>query len=343
MNNEKIGRRGFLKMLLAGTGTVLVVGPRKLGEVAEELISASKAPGDSASPRWAMIIDQSKCIGCGDCTHACAAAAQLALDRLHLLVEIIFPLGALHLVLHPALDLLLDAQDRHLALHHAVEHLGPLAHVGLLEQLLLLFDLRAQMPRDGIGPNAEALKHWADYSQARNEMFARTHTLSAPWTVVRAENKQLARINLIKDLLMRLHYDGKDRDLVLPNPEIVFAYAKSSIEEHGYSVAHIQLCDGGMTDFGYKTDFYRVLFFGKLAEVRRISEKYPELVSYVPLKLAVIAEKDDTLLTVLNPEVLAPYFADAEVQIQLSRWHSDLESILDDVRRSIGKRIAHAD
>ncbi|MCB1722800.1 MAG: DUF302 domain-containing protein [Gammaproteobacteria bacterium] len=125
--------------------------------------------------------------------------------------------------------------------------------------------------------------------------------------------------------------------------EIVFAYAKSSIEEHGYSVAHIQLCDGGMTDFGYKTDFYRVLFFGKLAEVRRISEKYPELVSYVPLKLAVIAEKDDTLLTVLNPEVLAPYFADAEVQIQLSRWHSDLESILDDVRRSIGKRIAHAD
>ncbi|HRM68760.1 MAG TPA: polyphosphate kinase 2 [Thauera phenylacetica] len=77
--------------------------------------------------------------------------------------------------------------------------------------------------------DAEALKHWADYSQARNEMFARTHTLSAPWTVVRAENKQLARINLIKDLLMRLHYDGKDRDLVLPNPEVVFAYDEAHL------------------------------------------------------------------------------------------------------------------
>jgi len=47
--------------------------------------------------------------------------------------------------------------------------------------------------------------------------------------VVRAENKQLARINLIKDLLMRLHYDGKDRDLVLPNPEIVFAYDEAHL------------------------------------------------------------------------------------------------------------------
>ncbi|MBS0542141.1 MAG: polyphosphate kinase 2 [Proteobacteria bacterium] len=77
--------------------------------------------------------------------------------------------------------------------------------------------------------DAEALKHWAGYSQARNEMFARTHTLSAPWTVVRADNKEVARINLIKDLLMRLHYDGKDRDLVLPNPEVVFAYDEAHL------------------------------------------------------------------------------------------------------------------
>ncbi|MCB1790104.1 MAG: hypothetical protein KDJ24_07380 [Gammaproteobacteria bacterium] len=125
--------------------------------------------------------------------------------------------------------------------------------------------------------------------------------------------------------------------------ELVLEYVKSSIEEHGYSIAHLQLCDGGMSDFGYKTDFYRVVFFGKIDEVRRISERYPELVSYVPLKLAVIAEKDETLLTVLNPEALAPYFADAELQIQLVRWHSDLESILDDVRRATEKRITGTD
>lgn len=122
--------------------------------------------------------------------------------------------------------------------------------------------------------------------------------------------------------------------------EVVLEYVKTSIEEHGYSIAHIQLCDGGMKDFGYESDFYRVVFFGKIDEVRMISARYPELVSYLPLKIAVIAEKDETLLTVLNPEALAPYFDDETLQIQLGRWHSDLVSILEDVRREIGHRIA---
>ena len=91
--------------------------------------------------------------------------------------------------------------------------------------------------------------------------------------------------------------------------EIVLEYVKSSIEEHGYSIAHVQLCDGGMKDFGYTSDVYRVVFFGKIDEVRRISESHPELVSYLPLKIAVIAEKDETLLSVLNPEALAPFSA----------------------------------
>jgi uncharacterized protein (DUF302 family) len=125
--------------------------------------------------------------------------------------------------------------------------------------------------------------------------------------------------------------------------EIVLEYVKSSVEEHGYTVAHLQLCDGGMKDFGYESDFYRVVFFGKIGEVRMISAKYPELVSYLPLKIAVVAEKDETLLTVLNPEALAPFFAEEELIIQLARWHNDLVSILEDVRRAIERRPAEAD
>jgi hypothetical protein len=52
------------------------------------------------------------------------------------------------------------------------------------------------------------------------------------------------------------------------------------------------------------------------------------------LKLAIIAERDETLLTVLNPESLAPFFANEAVQIQLARWHNDLVSILDDIARA---------
>jgi uncharacterized protein (DUF302 family) len=125
--------------------------------------------------------------------------------------------------------------------------------------------------------------------------------------------------------------------------EIVLEYVKTSIKEHGYEIAHLQTCDSGLGDFDYKTDFYQVVFFGKVDEVRWISENHPELVSYLPLKIAVIAERDDALLVVLNPEALAPFYAEEAIQVQLGRWNSDLVSIFDDVRRATGKRIAVVD
>ena len=55
-----------------------------------------------------------------------ALVAELALDRLQLLVEIIFALGLLHLALDPAADLLLDLQHAELALHEGEDHFQPL-------------------------------------------------------------------------------------------------------------------------------------------------------------------------------------------------------------------------
>jgi polyphosphate kinase 2 (PPK2 family) len=75
----------------------------------------------------------------------------------------------------------------------------------------------------------KAIKHWKAYSLARNEMLARSHTPTAPWTLVRANDKRLARLNIIKDLLGRLHYAGKDKRLIRPDPQIVFAYDISSL------------------------------------------------------------------------------------------------------------------
>ena len=77
--------------------------------------------------------------------------AQLPLDRLHLLVEIIFPLGLLHLPLHAAADLLLHLQDADLALHQGEDLLQALGDVDDLQQGLLLGDLHRQMGGDGIG------------------------------------------------------------------------------------------------------------------------------------------------------------------------------------------------
>ncbi|WP_371349171.1 polyphosphate kinase 2 [Ancylobacter sp. IITR112] len=74
-----------------------------------------------------------------------------------------------------------------------------------------------------------ATKHWDDYSAARNEMLARTHTPFAPWTVVRADEKSVARLNVIRDLLTRFDFDGKDRARDLPDPNVVFLYDKAAV------------------------------------------------------------------------------------------------------------------
>ncbi len=78
--------------------------------------------------------------------------------------------------------------------------------------------------------DAQALKYWKQYSAARNEMLARTHNPIAPWTIVRADDKHLARINVIKDVLSRLHYADKDEQLILPDPQIVLTYDASYLE-----------------------------------------------------------------------------------------------------------------
>lgn len=72
--------------------------------------------------------------------------------------------------------------------------------------------------------DAQAIKRWNDYSTARNEMFARTHNSITPWTIVRADDKRQARLNLIKDLLARLHYGNKDSSVLRTNSDIVFQY-----------------------------------------------------------------------------------------------------------------------
>lgn len=76
----------------------------------------------------------------------------------------------------------------------------------------------------------QATKRWDAYSLARNEMLARTHNPVAPWTVVRANNKRQARLNLIKDMLTRLQYHDKDESALLIDPEVVFQYEEAYVK-----------------------------------------------------------------------------------------------------------------
>ena len=64
----------------------------------------------------------------------------------------------------------------------------------------------------------------------RDAMLMRTHTATAPWRIVRADNKRLARLNLMRDILSRLHYAGRKDKLVRPDPDIVFEFSPDCLE-----------------------------------------------------------------------------------------------------------------
>jgi polyphosphate kinase 2 len=76
-----------------------------------------------------------------------------------------------------------------------------------------------------------AIKHWKDYSKARDTMLLRTHTAVAPWRIVHADDKRLARLNLIRDVLSRLEYCDKDETLAQPDPAVVFEFEQARMAE----------------------------------------------------------------------------------------------------------------
>ena len=54
--------------------------------------------------------------------------------------------------------------------------------------------------------DVESRKHWVEYSEAKDEMFAHTDRNHAPWYVVNADNKKRARLNCIAHLLKQIPY-----------------------------------------------------------------------------------------------------------------------------------------
>lgn len=72
-----------------------------------------------------------------------------------------------------------------------------------------------------------AVKHWDDYTEARDQMLARTSSPMSPWIVVRADDKHLAQLNVIRDLLSRMACPQTDKHLAVPDLDVVFPYDKA--------------------------------------------------------------------------------------------------------------------
>ena len=80
--------------------------------------------------------------------------------------------------------------------------------------------------------DAVAVKHWKAYSDARDTMLLRTHSAVAPWHVVRTDDKRAARLNLMRDILSRVHYGGKKKSILDPDPDVVFLFSPDCISSN---------------------------------------------------------------------------------------------------------------
>ena len=130
---------------------------------------------------------------------------------------------------------------------------------------------------------------------------------------------------LASDLLMvRTQQDFPEAMLTL----------QTSVREHGYSVTRVQRIDIGLTGMGYKTDKYRIVFVGKPEEIQYLINKYPVLAAYMPPKVSIFAEKDETVLVTANPKIYADMIDDEEDKILFKRWESDIYSVFDDIRNA---------
>jgi polyphosphate kinase 2 len=75
----------------------------------------------------------------------------------------------------------------------------------------------------------KSYSRWFDYSRARDEMFAATDTSWAPWFVVRSDDKERARLNVIRHLLGQIPYKEAPREKIkLPKRQKAGKYRESN-------------------------------------------------------------------------------------------------------------------
>ncbi len=80
----------------------------------------------------------------------------------------------------------------------------------------------------------ESQRLWNEYSLAKFMMLSATHTESAPWTIVKSDNKKKARVNCIKHILNFVEYPDKisnkkievDKDIIIYGRDEAIAMEK---------------------------------------------------------------------------------------------------------------------
>ncbi len=125
------------------------------------------------------------------------ALAELLLDRLDLLVQVVLALALFHLAFYAATDALLDLHDVQFCFQQAQQMFKALAHIEYLQHFLFLFQLQGQVCGDGIGQTAGIV----DAGQ-RSQYLRRYLLVQLDVLIELVDQRTAHRLGLVSDLFV---------------------------------------------------------------------------------------------------------------------------------------------
>ena len=109
---------------------------------------------------------------------------------------------------------------------------------------------------------------------------------------------------------------------------------QSAISSRGYKITRLQEVNENLAKRDFKSDMYRVVYFGKYEEVKAVTASYPELIPFLPLNITIFAEGDQAILVASHPKMLERFFPDPKLKPLFDRWEADMLAIMDEVREA---------
>jgi polyphosphate kinase 2 len=91
-------------------------------------------------------------------------------------------------------------------------------------------DLLKQWKLSPVDEKAQEL--WDSYTRYKEEMFSKTHTTFSPWIIVKANDKQAARLESLRFMLNLLPYKGKEEAPIrlAPDPNVITRFHRKMVE-----------------------------------------------------------------------------------------------------------------
>lgn len=145
-------------------------------------------------------------------------------------------------------------------------------------------------------------------------------------------------LTLVLFIVSLLHTTVQADDLIMLRSDLAFPETmlalQDAIKKTGNTVSRVQLIDVGLAKMGYKSDKYRIVFYGKADEIKMLAAQYPELIPYLPLKIALFSENGQTLLTTTNPEQLSAMYPNKALKPIFLRWAKNIRVIMAEVQHA---------